>query len=446
VFHGSVPAQMRAFIAETVTSWGNPPMWVGCSGNFTIERTLAPRGIECHSNDVTLYSSAIGWWASGEAMPFVLKDDCDQIEWLRPYMEGEPESVLATILLASDFFPSVGKEDNAYHARQVKAYRHQWERMHARTVAKLQGSGFRLASYTAKDVREWLRDDVPDDAAVACFPPFFAGDYEAMFRALEKRIAWFPPSYETLDEDGKAELIERLSNREQWMIGLHHRWEVLEPWLKGSVQTANRGVPIWLYACEGPRRVVIPSQATTPVMVGRVSPTEPLTGAERIGLSLLTEGQFGSLRSQYMNAGIKPGQPTVAMAVTLDGKIAGCLAWTLTHHDPRAAYMLSDFPVAPTRHPRMSALIVRCAQSVEVRQVLERTFSRRMERVMTSAFTNNPASMKYRSGGMKRHSQSDANDGLHRFMLNYKADAGRWTLAEAYGHWYAQHGQKITVG
>lgn len=442
MFHGSIPAAMRKYVAECVRSWETSDLYVGCSGNFTIERCLPE--MRHHGNDVTLYSSAIGWWASGQDMPLSLKPESRPLlDWVEPCFEDRDET-LALVMLATRFFDSVGR-DNAYHRRQVQAYRDQWDRVLGGTVEKVRKSTLELASYHCKDVREWLADDVPADAPVAMFPPFFSGDYEGMFAPLEKHIEWPEPTYDLLDEAGKDAMVQQIIDRPQWMIGLHEPREELQPHLKGMVQTTNRGVPIYLYASEGsPRRMVAPSQGLEPVMVSRLGPDDELDGTEPITLSPLTGGQFATLRSQYMNHTIKPGSPLLAFAVCIGGKIAGCIAFGTvdSKFGPHMAYLLSDFPVVPTRYRRLAALMVRVAQSTECQHLLQRSLSRRIDSMQTTAYSNNPVSMKYRSGGMTLLTRKPGTDGHHDNTLQYGADAGRWTMQDAYAQWFKKHGTK----
>lgn len=446
MFMGSIPGAMRQYVAECVRSWGTDTLYVGCSGNFTIERCLP--GMKHHGNDVTLYSSVIGWWAAGDKEHLhevrLNEHALDVLPWLADSFTTPDEKVAVT-MLGTRFLNSVDR-DNVFHKRNVQAYRDQWGTVFGKTLAKVKASTLRLDSYYAGDVREWLDQHVPQQGAVAMFPPFFAGDYESMFAPLEKFIDWPEPAYPELDEAGKDAMVEQIIDRPQWMIGLHQERPDLRDHLKGMVQTTNRGVPIYLYASHGsPRRVVAPKQPLETVLVSRLDPADTLTGTERIALAPLTGAQFSTLRSQYMNRTIKPGSPLMALAVLIDEKIAGCIAFNPpdSKFDPHSAYLLSDFAVVPTKYKRLAALIVQCAQSVEAQRLLERSLSRRVNWIETTAFSNNQSSMKYRSGKMKRLTCKEGTDGHHRFMLQYGAEAGRWSLAEALADWVKQHGQVL---
>jgi hypothetical protein len=447
MFHGSVPADLRSLIHEHAVGWEDgADVYVGCSGNYTIERVLQPRGFQLHSNDVQAYSSALGFYFADGKVPFDLKPEADdELGWVREYLDGEV-GTLAVLMLGTTFLDSVGKPSR-WHQRQVAAYRGQFPTLHAKTVQRLRDSPLKLASYSPMDVREWLDDRVPEDAPVAMFPPFFAGDYEQQFKALDKFFDWPQPEYPELDEEGKDELIQQVVDRRDWTIGLHIPRDDLRDHLRGVVQTTNRGVPIYVYSAGTQTRIVRPRQVVEPIPMPKVSATDDLSHAEHLGLHVLTGGQFAQVRSQFMSKQIKPGSPWIAVGVSVDGKLAGAFAYgQAPSYDPQSVYLLSDFPVSWSRHRRLSKLIVMAALSTESRRLAQRTSNILLDRLRTTAYTNNPQSQKYGRGvpGMKLEKRDDADDGIHRYQLNYVAPFGEHTLAQMLDIWQRKHAADTT--
>jgi len=102
MFRGSIPPEMRSILHETVRGWPTKEIYVGCAGNFTVERALADLGLSFHSNDVTIYSSAIGYYLAGKEMPLALNPEyLADYGWIEPYF-NTPENALATTLLCSE--------------------------------------------------------------------------------------------------------------------------------------------------------------------------------------------------------------------------------------------------------------------------------------------------------------------------------------------------------
>src|ERR1051326_8680400 len=129
MFRGSIPSSVRAFVKEQVKPWPASDIYVGCSGNFTVERVLAEDGrFAIHGNDVTLYSSAIGSFLSGQSLRVALREDMsDRYGWLEAHLQ-KPIDIAATIMLAGRGFPKPGVE-NVYYQRIEDAYREQWREL-----------------------------------------------------------------------------------------------------------------------------------------------------------------------------------------------------------------------------------------------------------------------------------------------------------------------------
>ena len=107
-------------------------------------------------------------------------------------------------------------------------------------------------------------------------------------------------------------------------------------------------------------------------------------------------------------------------------------------------YLMSDFPVAPSKYKRLSKLIVYCVLSRESKMLAESLINKRVRSLVTTAFTNNPASMKYR-GLLKQLTRQDVDQeeskGRYLYKVNYGAPMGRWTLKEGLAQWKKKHSQ-----
>jgi hypothetical protein len=442
VFQGTIPAELRSIVAEHARGWPTGAnVYVGCSGNLTIERTLAgtlpDKQFTLHSNDVNPYSCALGWAFSGQPVPFALKDESQPtLNWIEEYLD-DGLGTLATLMLGTRFLSFVGK-DGVYHRRIADAYRDQFARMHAETVSKLGKAKLQLASFDARDVREYLRD-APPDAPVASFPPFWGGGYEAMFKGITDHFDWPEPEYDVLGDDGKQEIIDLIIDRPHWLLGLHFEDPTLEPYRVGYVKNSPRSMPIWVYAKPGAVRYVGPRQKLEPVLMARLGAGDAL--GDDLRLHPLTGGQFNALRSVYLNRGIAPGMPLFACAVSSGGRIIGAFGW-LPPKFGLDAYLMSDFSVAPTKYRRLSKLIVMAAISSESQVLVQRALSKRVVGWATTAFTNRPTSGKYGRGvpGVKLYSRKKCDDGVHQFQLQYGGPLGQWTLAEALDQWRTRHG------
>lgn len=66
MFHGSLPDSVQQIMGDCIRDWKCTDIYVGCSGNFTIERMLkSVTNARLHGNDVTIYSCLLGRYFSG---------------------------------------------------------------------------------------------------------------------------------------------------------------------------------------------------------------------------------------------------------------------------------------------------------------------------------------------------------------------------------------------
>lgn len=455
MFRGTLPADAQNIVMEIVKSWGVDTVYVGCSGNLTIERGLYNAGIKnIHSNDVTIYSCAIGNYFAGNNLELNAKEDIpEEYRFMLRRFHSNAEK-LATVLLMSKFQVNMYK-DVEYYKKQLEEADKQWDAMIDKTKEKLEKTEFKLASFYAGDVKEFV-DFVDDSSGFVSFPPFFSGDYEKMYANIESIIDWVPPEYELLGEDGVWEIFKKAMTKKHWLFGTMYPEPSLEEHLVGVCKTTNRGVPIYLYASSGPKRLVMPSQKIDHVKIPRL-----YSGMEignNISIKRLSMGQFSTLRSEYMNANIVPGSPNTMFGVIVDGMLVGCFAYMRgdkpINIETPYMYLLSDFPVSKTDYPRLSKLIVYCALSKEMKDFCEQQFGTRMRSILTTAFSKNPVSMKYR-GILKLYSrkklEAEGADGNpdrkeEKFQLNYVAPFGEWTLQEGFDMWKSKHGKREVGG
>ncbi len=393
------------------------------------ERQHVP-GLHRHGNDVSIYTCALGALLSGSDDPLGVKPEyAEEWGWLTPYLEAGQRERCAVLMLSTTMMAgSAASRENLYYQRQRRAYREQWERLFAATVAKLEAMPVRLLSYYAGDVMDWL-PQVPKDGAVVSFPPFYAGGYENLYKPLDAVFEWpGRPSYEVMDEAAVDRFFDLATSRRHWMLALHRERADMAEHLRGMTKTSNRGVPVYVYASEAKARVVMPQQQVKHCLL-------PLV-ADSIGetprIIELPAAQFNELRSLYLNPGIAPAMVTQAYGLLVDDVLVG--VWAISPPDsvmgnftPELhphAYLMSDFAVGDGSVKRLSALVLRAALSREAQLLYERCLHRRCRGLVTTAFSDKPVSMKYR-GLFDLHSRRQDADG--KYVLNYKARVGELT-------------------
>ncbi|MCL6442558.1 MAG: hypothetical protein K6T83_03705 [Alicyclobacillus sp.] len=430
MFVGTINEDLRALISDAVKEWDVQDLYVGCSGNFTIERMLKDSGFRMHGNDVSLYTCTIGEYLVGRDFPVKVNDP--EYAWLEPYLEpGIPK--IATILLCTSLLDGYGRHE-PFFARRRKAYRDQWERIHTETCEKVFRAleGLHLASFWRGDCVEWAQI-TPQDAAFISFPPTYKAGYEKLYKAFDSVFEWQRPEYEIFDDDRLLVMVEAVKQKKHWIIAKDAQIPGLEEYEVGRVQTSLRSKPFIVYSNSSHMRLTMPHQKTEPVPIPRFGPDDEMREDSVLSVAKITQGQMNTLRSQYLNPGIAPASAGLCLAVLVDGKLIGAIGLSKGKFGEGEAYMMTDFAIRPTRYKRLSKLVLVAALSIEVRRLFEQASNMRCPNIGTTAFTDKAVSMKYR-GLFELHSRKEKPA-----RLNYVARMGRWTLREGYQWWLKNH-------
>ena len=464
MFFGSIPADVQTIMANNIKEWNCTDIYVGCSGNFTVEKVISPlKKFTLHSNDVTLYSYCLGKYLSEEYFNLYLTKEChEKIPWTEEYLKN-PVDCLATIMLMSSIVRYMDK-DNPYYLRMYDAYVKQFSTLHSQTVAKIENNETKLASYFNGDAMQFVKD-TPEDAGFVTYPTFKnAGKaYIKDFAKLETLFHFEPTEYTIFDENTLLEYFKLVASKRYWIIGTDMKLpELFDAYLKALSKTTNRGITIYIYSNAGKTHYIGPRQEIEDLKIPRLMPGD--TVGDKIELKILSNNAFQTLRSEYMNINIRPGAATLAVGVFVDEKLCGVYAFSAaptqsnwdTHIDTPTIYLLSDFPVEPVDYDRLAKLVLYAALSEESKLLAERITRKRVKSLVTTAFSKNPVSMKYR--GLFKVLNRKEHDALgedwakdidpsnayyaQKYQINYGAKMGEWTLDEGLQLWKKKHSQK----
>lgn len=175
MFYGSVPAEAQAIMNKIVKEWDVSDIYVGCSGNFTLEKFIGPLGkFRLHSNDVTMYSQCLGAYFLRERVPLELSEEGEkQFPWLADYMKTDVDRI-STMLLCSRIVAYTDKGDNPYYKMMLEESIRQFPAMHEKTVQKVSGNTLTIASYYNGDAMDFVKE-APADAGFISFPALQEG-------------------------------------------------------------------------------------------------------------------------------------------------------------------------------------------------------------------------------------------------------------------------------
>jgi hypothetical protein len=432
MFTGSINSDTRRIVKAVIDKWDCDEYYIGCSGNFTVERVLQvgkPKRI--HSNDVSLYSCAVGGYLTGKPLIVMIKDE--GLRWLEEYIKT-PQSLIATLLICTQYLMFEHRR-TPYHARMAEYYETNFKSIHAGTLANVKKAleNTKITDYFAGDVIEFISNAPDSGAAFLCFPPTYKGGYERLYKRIDEVFEWLPPQYSVFDDNAFNVLVERLKKKEKWLIIKDEPVPDLAEFLHGAVKTSDRAKMVYIYVGNCDRAWLgLTTQRTAPLLLERLGIQDELTWP--VTFVPIKQDQMNTLRSMYLSKSILPASADVNVAVLSSGRVIGAVGVSRSMYKVGDVYMMSDFPVLSERYKRMAKLILAVVLSKEFKTFLEGKFVRKIDTIATTAFTDNPVSMKYR--GM--FELASRNPG----KLGYIGQMGRWTLKEGFELWLKNHSTK----
>lgn len=450
MFMGALPFSARSILGEIIESWKPSVAYVGCSGNFTIERLINANlpNTQIHGNDVTIYSCMFGNYYMGKSLDVQYNLEYKGLfEFVQDYVYDDV-GMLSAMLVLSEVSAFVRKKSNRYYGRMLNAYIDQWNMLYKKAREGITKIEPFLTSFYKGDVDVWI-DSIPRDNVFLCYPPFYKGGYEKMFKMLEDIFIWTPPEYEMMDKEKVAVFCKKITEFERFFFCSDVLFPDFEKHLIGKIQETSRNVPVYVYSnYEEKSRIVMPNQSLQSPLFEKLDVDEDL--GEKLEVVPLQIKEFNALRSMYLDPHIPPATPSASYAVLVDKKFIGAFAlsssptllnWGKYVEGP-VIYLMTDFSIAPTKYKRLSKLVLYAILSDEVKFLVEKMRNRRVKQVVTTAFSKNPVSMKYRGVfTLITRTENEDESAPNKYKLNYFGNLGQWSLQEGLKLWKEKHSQ-----
>lgn len=428
MFTGAVPRPVVEQITRIVPFEDWRKIWVGCSGSFRFDRAVKDKFPACDvfSNDVSLVSCAIGAVATGETFPIKFTGRLERIEALLED-RGTFEDRVAATFVALDMGKYKADNDHAraHFQHYLANFEHFWFKARAR-LGEIAEHLF-LSGFYAGDFRKQIERAQSEGGGVVAFPPTYKGGYERLYKFLDENVEWPSPTYDMWDPNDLDQLVKGLENEGlRYCFVTDHELEDLEA---VSVYRSETNKPVYAYANRAGTSVRRAAHRHTKFSYRRVTEDDLVKGAE-VRLEQVESHYINFLRDVYLARGIAYTTGEVNLLVFINDALAGGLIYSRSKFGSLdECYLLSDFAIAPVHG--LARLIATIATSAPIVRYCERKFLIRIKKVNTTAFTDKPASMKYR-GAWKLSSRKPG-------MLNYAAEPRELTPGEIYARWRTQH-------
>ncbi len=392
-FIGSINDKLRKFFYTNAGILEGREVFIGCSGNFTVEQIISRRCPTAiiHSNDVSMYTSVLGHHITGRPLPLTVVNE--ELLWMQKYIDQGGDYAAACLSLALSMF-KFEKRNNTFAERMWQTYLINFETMLEKTVEKVRKAAehIRCDEYTMMDVHDYYPQ--PDGVSIG-FLPTYVGGYEKLFQRLDESIQWDQPAYDMLTTERREATIEKMA---QGDFILYDDRERDMPVVARVDLPGKRTV--WIYSNMDFGKGLFKTKINE-----RRSKYNLLMPEEEIPATAVIKAQEADLptinhyRSMYLSKKIAPGSGGPCYLVFADDKLFGFLifqTYSKKGGDKDEIYMLSDFVVPSIRHKRLAKLLIMASKCREMKQILDEKSIRRYTSIMTTAFTENPVSMKYR--------------------------------------------------
>ena len=430
MFIGSLPKKViqQAISHIDLNNWRG--VHVCCSGSFKIEQAIGSVNttIPIHSNDVSLISSIVGYAKTGYEIVFNFKNDLD---YLNKYLSTDAETQLALIAYAMQL--GKYKSDNQYCNARRDFLEREIEAIiqSNKERAKKYLEQISISSFFCGDFIQHIEAAKDSGSGVMVFAPTYKGGYERLYKVINDNVDWAnEPSYEIYDPKQTHDIIERLYDENRnFIFFADQQYDDIKPTM--VYEGSNK--PIFAYTNSRKSSIRRDSNRARAFKYTAID-TNLISEKSKVTAVVATSETMNFLKDIYPAKGIKHKNGMFNVLFYVDGMLAGGAIYSLPQFGDklRQIYILSDFSLS--RRRKVSKLIAMLATSNQIIDYINKKYFINIERVLTTAFTKKPVSMKYR-GIFRLDAKKDG-------FLNYSSEVRDRTLDEIYGEWFKKYGQK----
>ena len=444
MFLGGLSISVIEQVYQLLSGVDTSRVYICCSGSFRSERTIYQynRDAQLFSNDVSLFSCVIGRWLADDPLPFRFIDELEPLEAF--LVDASPTRRVAAVSFALDVTNWASGKQNPYkqaHYRELMTHADDYI---TQLQAKIAGA-FGLMKLARYDGRDWIvhmEEALAEKATIVTFPPFYKGDYEKLYKWLDERVEWERPTYDLYDPKNLPALVDRIRDSDSDYIFISdQKIPGHEP---RALWRAHGRADCWLYARRGEARLQRSAPKIRPFNY-KVLDVGKITENSVVTVTPADAPDAFYVRQIYVKKSIMITSARFNFFVYIDDMLAGVMAYDPLDFNRNAVdrrdviYLLSDLAV--TTQARVSKLIVRLTRNMNVLKVVEARQLEPIGYVVTTAFSENPVSMKYR-GVYDLLDRREAHAPMVGFQLRYGAEAIDETPQQAFEWWWLNHGGK----
>lgn len=452
MFFGTTPACIREYLAKVIREHRPNRVIEPCAGNFALSLVVGAvdKSIPIISGDVSIYSVALGCAFEGRDSGIRLVDGIlDDY----PFWRGKesPDEIAAIMLVMMEVAKLRAKQETRYYGRMLRIFERNLEATWGETLKKVETARESLPEefrFFGQDCVETIQH-VQEDDLVLYDPPYFAGDYENMFRELNECFTWEPIRYTEINEELRhqhmiqmAETGARVYHRPENDIEVPGFEKVFEYEYKADksyrLYNNTESMP-----GAGKRELMPSTDHVYDVLYG-----DELWRKAKVEI-VKTDGRTSNHFRLAWSRKALLRDTGDRFLIVIGGKVCGVLAITsgLAYGSPYAV-IISDAVPLHTPYNRLSQLPLCIALSDEFLQRYNDFSMWEHVGFTTKAYTNNQSSMKYRKLFEKIKVENSKLVGKtnQNFEITYRCEQMKFrTVKQAYQFWFDKYAADVTL-
>lgn len=431
MFVGTTPQEVRLLLQDLMKGISKKDVFIGCSGNFSVDKIMSKMGYVVHSNDVSLYSKLISDIVLGTETELETTN-----EELISVFKGWPESKykkLIQVMYAmkiSKFAP----RKNDYQKTFFDLYIDESMSYLENTMEKMEKGAFdfQIKDFFFGDFVEFLKNKRGKGVGIS-YPPTYKSGYEKMFDYVEKSFDYERAVYPLFDPKEEEPLFREMLEEDENVFYSDRDWESLEKYKVGVVNLGQGKHPVYIFSSVAKNQNYYFEREIKPISSNvKVAPTDyEFSKKSNISVEVCNVKEINYFKAFYMANKVNyTTGGDFGLIFFADKKAFGFASFSKTLSTMELMFIQSDF-VINSDTPKLSKLLIMLLKSKEVRHLIARKTVNWYDGLKTTVYTRSPVSMKYR--GVFDLSRRDKD------KLIYVAEFTELSLKEIFQQWLNKH-------
>lgn len=397
MFTGTTPPEVRLLLGEIIKDKANTNIYIGCSGNYTIDRLASFYKCNVYSNDVSLYSKLIA--------DILLNRDTEIKIVESGYAEifrSWPETIYKKLIFVMYLMKiaEFSKQNNDYKKTFYDYYIEGNKEFYLNTVKKFERTKcleFKINDFFYGDFITHIRNKKGSGIGIL-FPPTYKGGYEKIFKFVDDNVNYKPAPYEMFDPSNSAELFNEFLTEDENIIYSDRDFDLLEKFKIGEVNLGQGKHNVFIYSSvqTGKSYYMERKKKVTGKVFKIIPENYEFTEKTQIRILPCKTEEVNYYKAFFMSSKVNYTLGgDFGIMFFADEMLFGLASFSKTLSGYDDVFVQSDF-VVNSKTRKLSKLLLFIIRSEEIRSIVLDKFKHYYQELKTSVFTDKPVSMKYR--------------------------------------------------